>query len=472
MDNKKNSGLKRGIAIALMGAVCLTAAVSVTAMSKTVTVTDGDKTVTVTTLSSDTESMLERTGITLGENDKIVCTENSESSMNISVMRAFSVNIIDGQDKKTLTLNDGTVADAIKAAGLTLSKSDSVSLSQNTRLEPDMEITIARFFTVNIDLKGEKMTKEVPAGTVADALAYLDIKLAQDDTINVKLTDEVSENMDITIGELLNINIDLRGEKLTKKVPSGTVKDTLAYLNIKLDKSDAVNMNLEQEISENADIKISRITYKETTKTESVAYNTVYKNTDSLYKGETSVESNGLDGERNVTLREKYVNGNLISSEEIKSEITQNPVDEVILNGTKEYISQVYTRSGSVYVNESDNILTDVNGNQVSYTRVLTGSATAYYAPAGALTATGRLARYGVVAVDPDIIPYGSILYIVSNDGQVVYGYAVAGDTGGALWAGTAIVDLYYNTYDECCQFGRRNVTIYVLEGVSEDITY
>ena len=63
-------------------------------------------------------------------------------------------------------------------------------------------------------------------------------------------------------------------------------------------------------------------------------------------------------------------------------------------------------------------------------------------------------------------------MYIVSNDGQVVYGYAVAGDTGGALWAGTAIVDLYYNTYDECCQFGRRDVTIYVLEGVSEDITY
>ena len=151
---------------------------------------------------------------------------------------------------------------------------------------------------------------------------------------------------------------------------------------------------------------------------------------------------------------------------------TKQPVDEVILNGTKEYVSQVYTNSGYVSANETENILTDVNGNQVHYTNVLTGSGTAYYAPAGALTATGRLARYGVVAVDPDIIPYGSILYIVSNDGEVVYGYAVAGDTGGALWAGTAIVDLYYNTYDECCQFGRRDVTIYVLDGVSEDITY
>ena len=472
MDNKINAGLKRGIAIALMGAVCLTAAVSVTAMSKTVTVTDGDKTVTVNTMCSNTESLLERTGIMLGENDKIVCTENSESSMNISVMRAFNVDVIDGQNKKTLTFNEGTVADAIKAAGLTLSKSDSVSLSQNKQLEPDMEITIARFFTVNVDLKGNEMTKEVPAGTVADALSYLDIQLDKDDVINVDTKTEVYENMNIKIEKLLNVNIDLRGEKSTKKVPSGTVKDTLAYLGITLDKNDIVNLDMNKAVSENDNIKISKVTYKETTKTASVAYDTVYKNTDSLYKGETSVETQGINGECNVIIKEKYVNGKLVSSDEIKGDIIKKPVDEVILCGTKEYVSQVYTYSGTVSVNESNNILTDVNGNQVNYTRVLTGSATAYYAPAGALTATGRLARYGVVAVDPDIIPYGSIMYIVSNDGEVVYGYAVAGDTGGALWAGTAIVDLYYNTYDECCQFGRRNVTIYVLDGVSEDITY
>ena len=415
MEKKNFSGLKKAVSIALMGAVCLTAAAAVTATSKTVTVTDGDKTVTINTINSDTESILERTGVKLGEDDKIVCTENSESSINISVMRAFSVDVVDGKTRKTLTFNEGTVADAIKAAGLTLSKSDSVSFSQNAQLEPDMEITIARFFTVNVDLRGKKLIREVPAGTVADALAYLDIKLDKNDVINVDTKTAVSENMSIII---------------------------------------------------------SSVTYKEITKTEEVAYNTVYQNTDDLYKGESSVETQGVNGERTIVIKEKYINGKLDSSKEIKNEITKQPVDEVILNGTKEYVSQVYTYSGTVSANESSNILTDVNGNQVHYTRVLTGSGTAYYAPAGALTATGRLARYGVVAVDPDIIPYGSILYIVSNDGQVVYGYAVAGDTGGALWAGTAIVDLYYNTYDECCQFGRRDVTVYVLDGVSEDITY
>ena len=415
MEKKNFSGLKRAVSIALMGAICLTASAAVTTSSKTVTVTDGEKTVTINTISSDTESILEKTGVKLGEDDKIVCTENSESSVNISVMRAFSVDVVDGKTRQTLTFNEGTVADAIKAAGITLSKSDSVSLSQNTALEPDMEITIARFFTVNINLRGEKLTREVPAGTVTDALAYLDIKLEESDSLNINKDIEVSENMNIII---------------------------------------------------------TSITYNETSKTEEVAYNTVYKDTDDMYRGESSVETQGVNGERTIVTREKYVNGKLEASKEIKNEITKQPVDEVILNGTKEYVSQVYTYSGTVSANETSNILTDVNGNQVHYTRVLTGSGTAYYAPAGALTSTGRLARYGVVAVDPDIIPYGSILYIVSNDGQVVYGYAVAGDTGGALWAGTAIVDLYYNTYDECCQFGRRDVTIYVLDGVSEDITY
>lgn len=418
MDKKKTNRLsvtKKAIAVAVMGTMCLSAAVSVAAMSKTVTVTDGDQVVTINTINPQTDVILEKTGISLNENDKLIRTESESSDISISILRAFNVDVVDGKTKKTLTFNDGTVADAIKAAGLTLSKNDSVSFSRETSLEPDMEIKIARFYTVNVNVKGNKITKEVPAGTVANALEYLDIKL---------------------------------------------------------DKNDVVSVDINKEVTENMDIVINSVTYKDVKTTESIAYSTKYQNSDDMYIGETSTIQAGVNGERTIVTREKYINGKLDSSSQVSNEITKQPVDEIIAQGTKEYVSQVYTNSGSISVNESANVLTDVNGNQVNYTRVLTGSGTAYYAPAGALTSTGRLARYGVVAVDPDIIPYGSILYIVSNDGQVVYGYAVAGDTGGALWAGTAIVDLYYNTYDECCQFGRRDVTIYVLDGVSEDITY
>jgi len=43
MDNKKISGLKKAVSVALMGAVCLTAATAVAMTSKTVKITDGEK---------------------------------------------------------------------------------------------------------------------------------------------------------------------------------------------------------------------------------------------------------------------------------------------------------------------------------------------------------------------------------------------------------------------------------------------
>ena len=75
------------------------------------------------------------------------------------------------------------------------------------------------------------------------------------------------------------------------------------------------------------------------------------------------------------------------------------------------------------------------------------------------------LAQVGVVAVNPNISPYGSKLYITTPDGSYVYGYAVAGDTGGFIYSHPdTIVDLFMNTVAECYAFGRRDIVVYVLE--------
>ena len=68
----------------------------------------------------------------------------------------------------------------------------------------------------------------------------------------------------------------------------------------------------------------------------------------------------------------------------------------------------------------------------------------------------------GAIAVDPDVIPLGSKLYIVTNDGEYVYGYCTAEDTGSAIQGYK--VDLYYDSYDFCMLFGRREATVYVIE--------
>ena len=52
-----------------------------------------------------------------------------------------------------------------------------------------------------------------------------------------------------------------------------------------------------------------------------------------------------------------------------------------------------------------------------------------------------------------------------TEDGSYVYGYCVAGDTGSFIYDGTGtIVDLFFNTVEECYEFGRRSVIIYVLD--------
>ena len=100
------------------------------------------------------------------------------------------------------------------------------------------------------------------------------------------------------------------------------------------------------------------------------------------------------------------------------------------------------------------------DGYYGDYVDVLSMEATAYYpydcgGDGYGITATGIPATYGVAAVDPYVIPLGSRLYIPG------YGEAIAADTGGAI-VGYRI-DLCMESYDECMQFGRRDVTVYIL---------
>jgi 3D (Asp-Asp-Asp) domain-containing protein len=75
--------------------------------------------------------------------------------------------------------------------------------------------------------------------------------------------------------------------------------------------------------------------------------------------------------------------------------------------------------------------------------------------------ATGKYPKPGYVAVDPKEIPYGTKMYIVSADGQYVYGYAIAADTGGFIHGTRADMDLFLDSEQQCVQFGRRDIIVY-----------
>jgi 3D (Asp-Asp-Asp) domain-containing protein len=83
--------------------------------------------------------------------------------------------------------------------------------------------------------------------------------------------------------------------------------------------------------------------------------------------------------------------------------------------------------------------------------RTMVVSATCYDLPGH--TATGMPVGWGVIAVDPTVIPLGTKLYVPG------YGKGVAADIGGAIKG--AIIDLWM-PWTSCEQWGRRTVTITV----------
>ena len=98
----------------------------------------------------------------------------------------------------------------------------------------------------------------------------------------------------------------------------------------------------------------------------------------------------------------------------VSSEIIKEPADRVVLVGTK--VKSSFKKTAST---------------PAAYKKVIAMTATAYVA--GGTTATGRPAQWGVVAVDPRVIPLGTRVYVETADGQYIYGTAVAADTGGAI---------------------------------------
>lgn len=130
-------------------------------------------------------------------------------------------------------------------------------------------------------------------------------------------------------------------------------------------------------------------------------------------------------------------------------------------SGTRENYTALNTMG--IPMSQKGTVQVDENGEPLYYSKVIKGTATAYYT--GTITSRGTRPMQGTVAVDPREIPYGTKMYITSADGSIVYGLAVAEDTGGFIhWAHGATVDLYMYSKTDCISWGFRGVNIYILD--------
>ncbi|MBQ8236848.1 MAG: G5 domain-containing protein [Oscillospiraceae bacterium] len=156
-----------------------------------------------------------------------------------------------------------------------------------------------------------------------------------------------------------------------------------------------------------------------------------------------------------------YVNGMETNREVLSQEVTTEAVNKVVAVGTGKNLVR-FTNAGIPTI--GDGTITLSTGEVLTYTHAATFKATAYTstdAGCDTKTATGTTVRVGTVAVDPRVIPYGTRMFIVTNDGAYIYGVGTAEDCGGSIKGNR--LDLYFNTHSECVNFGVRNCTVYFI---------
>ena len=324
--------------------------------------------------------------------------------------------------------------------------------------EGEASITIHRALNLPVVQDGETVAYVQCAYNekVENVAARSGVELGEYDFVGSSdsLCKDVTE---ITVSKAYPVTILVDGDTVELMTANQTVEQLLERAGVVLKEDDYVNYDMDQIVTEGMTVEVTRVRYVERQTVELIPYETVIETDNLVAIGYSSVTTEGENGKRVNTSLEKYVNGVKVSETAVSSEITKAPVNEVITKGAA--LVEPYSKR------DSDKVEL-VNGLPVSYEYVLTGKSTAYTAKPGSGTYSGRALEIGTVAVDPNIIPFGSELYIVSSDGSYVYGYAVAADTGNLTEHGV-LVDLYMGVTSEAygysCWYGARQVDVYVL---------
>lgn len=340
---------------------------------------------------------------------------------------------------------------------------------------------------------------ETKGQTVGDALYVANITLGENDAISKDTEAQLTDGETITISREKTLYLNTSGETYEIRTNAETVGDALLADGFQVGKYDEVIPDVNTPATEGMTVSVTRVYVEIYEVEEEIPFTETTVTNDEKEIGYKRVVQEGKPGVTVRTFKKVSKDGAGITATLIGESIASQPVEQIVEVGTKEPAPTVQTPAdtstntntvgkltpgktadgvpyAAIPTMAQNNMQTSVNGNTAvtaygtfTFSKVLTCNATAYEGSSASngkwagKTATGRVPEYGIVAVDPDVIPLNSKLYIESADGgkSWIYGFAIAGDTGGAIKGNK--IDLCYNTLEQCYQFGRRNAVVYVL---------
>lgn len=322
-----------------------------------------------------------------------------------------------------------------------------------------------------------------------EVLTEAGIELEEEDTYETGYADGMNQ---ITVRRMQMVTVINRGAQSVIGTYGETTGSLLARMGITPGTGDTLSCSSETQTYDGMTIELvhteTRIEEEDTT----VPYPVNYYEDPDLEPGAEIVLVAGQNGLTHVKSEVTYRNGKEVSRVIVQETVKTKPVTQLVIRGVDRTImeqpadpepaeqaapaassgtasgsssSGSSSSGGSRYdgsAETSGNVIMTSSGESYTYVDVMTCSATAYTCEGYVgHTYSGTLARVGAIAVDPTVIPLGTKMYVVSNDGQYVYGYCVAEDTGSAIKGYK--VDLYFNTIAECYAFGVRTCTLYIL---------
>ena len=283
------------------------------------------------------------------------------------------------------------------------------------------------------------------------------LTLDTDDTYTTQSTDGVSE---INVRRSQKLFVDYYGQRMEVTSQGETVEELLTRLNLRWSDTDKISLSLDAQTYEGMELEVAEVIRQNQTYTAVLPHETIYSADISLPEGTQRVVTEGVDGEVLCKATVTYINAEERERTVQSRQVVSQPVEEIIAVGSG--AEERPQRNGVPVIGART--ITLPTGEVLTYTEKVTCLATAYHCEGYVgKTATGTRARVGAIAVDPEVFPYGTRFYIVSQDGEYIYGVATAEDCGSKEFIYGTRLDLFFNTKYECIQFGARNCDVYIL---------
>ena len=175
----------------------------------------------------------------------------------------------------------------------------------------------------------------------------------------------------------------------------------------------------------------------------------------------------GKEGLKEVVSRIKYQNDIEISRVILSETIIREPVDKIVeIRKSAPRASTERTATSNPALTAKATLAQKVSGITPV---VATLNASAYTAstcdkapgsPGYGVTASGAMATAWYTVAAGSGYPMGTVMYIPYFSNQPNGGWFVVQDRGGAI--SNNKLDVYMDTYNECIQFGRRNLECYI----------